>query len=217
MIRVLLADDHPVLRQGLARLLLDHPDLRVVGEAGTADELFALLPDGGADVVVLDVSMPGPGVGEVLRRLAANHPRVRVLVLSGHAEEQYAVRVLKAGAAGYLTKERSAEDLVTAVRRVAQGGRYVSQTLAERLASELGQSDSAAPHEQLSSREFAVLQGIAAGLTLKEIAARLALSPKTVSTYRARILAKLGLSSTADLVRYVVERGLQDHSMKKSV
>lgn len=209
MIRIVLADDHPVVRQGLHRVLEEREDIKVVAEVGTADELTTKLRDTPADVVLLDVAMPGPGVLEILRQLKATHPSLRCLVLSMYAEEQYAVRALKAGAAGYLTKDRPPEELIAAVQKVCRGGVHVSPTLAERLARGLAAGSERSPHEALSDREFEVLKQIAAGDSVKAIGARLGLSPKTVSTYRARILEKLGLKTNADLVRYALEHRLR--------
>jgi DNA-binding NarL/FixJ family response regulator len=207
MIRVLIADDHPIVRAGLSGIVADAPDIRVVGDAATGDELLARVAETAADLVLLDVSMPGPGVVSLLEQLRTLHPSVRVLVLSVHPEEQYATRALRAGARGYLTKDHSPAELVAAVRKVHAGGRYVSDTLAERLASELG-GDVRVAHERLSDREFEVLCLLGSGRTVTEIAGLLALSVKTVSTYRTRILAKLPAGSNAELVRYVVTHGL---------
>ncbi|MCU0626488.1 MAG: response regulator transcription factor [Gemmatimonadaceae bacterium] len=207
MIRVLIADDHPIVRAGLSGIVADAHDIRVVGDAATGDELLARVAETAADLVLLDVSMPGPGVVSLLEQLRTLHPSVRVLVLSVHPEEQYATRALRAGARGYLTKDHSPAELVAAVRKVHAGGRYVSDTLAERLASELG-GDVRVAHERLSDREFEVLCLLGSGRTVTEIAGLLALSVKTVSTYRTRILAKLPAESNAELVRYVVTHGL---------
>ncbi len=209
MIRLILADDHPVVRQGLRRLLEERGDLKVVAEVGSADELTIKLRETPADVVLLDVAMPGPGILEILRQLKATHPSLRSLVVSMYTEEQYAVRALKAGAAGYLTKDRPPEELIAAIQKVCRGGIYVSPTLAERLAGGLAAESERFPHEALSDREFEVLKRLAAGDSVKEIGARLGLSPKTVSTYRARILEKLNLKTNADLVRYALEHRLE--------
>ena len=208
MIRVALADDHAMLRQSLATLLAAQHGIGVVGEAGTADELFALLRGVVVDVLVLDVSMPGPGLSTVLATLKGDFPRVRTIVLSMYPEEQYAGRALKSGAMGYLTKDRSPEFLVAAVRKVMAGGLYVTSSLAEHLAAGLSSDAQQAPHELLSDREFAVLQGIGSGRSMKELSAALGISPKTASTYRVRLLEKLGVTSNAELVRYVVRHGL---------
>jgi two-component system, NarL family, invasion response regulator UvrY len=210
VIRVALADDHVMLRQGLATMLAVQPELRVVGEAGTADELFQLLATTAVDVLVLDVAMPGPGLSSVLATLKASHPRVRTIVLSMYPEEQYAPRALKSGAVGYLTKDRSPEFLVAAVRKVMAGGLYVTPSLAELLAAGLSAAPEQSPHELLSERELAVLRGIGAGRSMKELAFSLGISPKTVSTYRVRLLEKLALTSNAELVRYTITNGLTD-------
>jgi two-component system, NarL family, invasion response regulator UvrY len=208
MIRLLIADDHPVVREGLRRIVEDHPGLQVVGEATTGDEVLASLPRVPADVVLLDVAMPGPGFLEVLQRLRAEHPTVAVLVLSVHPEDQYAMRALRAGAAGYLTKDHSPEQLTEAIRKVHRGGKYVSPWLAERLAADLAAGAKQARHEMLSDREYEVLCLLGSGLTVKDIASRLQLSPKTVSTYRTRVLEKMDASTNADLVRYAAQHGL---------
>jgi len=208
MIRLLIADDHPVVREGLRRIVADDPGLQVVGEAVDGDGVLTLISQQPTDVVLLDVSMPGPGFLQVLERLRAEHPSIKVLVLSVHPEEQYAVRALRAGAAGYLTKDHSPEQLIEAIRRVHRGGKYVSPTLAERLATDLAAGGPQAAHELLSHREYDVLCLLGSGRTVKEISAELDLSPKTVSTYRARLLEKMRLTGNADLVRYAARHGL---------
>lgn len=208
MIRIAIADDHPIVREGLRRIATEGAGIAVTGEAATAAALFELLGRVAVDVVLLDVSMPGSAFVETLRSLREKHPTVRVMVLSVHPEDQWALRALRAGAAGYLTKDHSPEQLVEAIRRVARGGRYVSQALAEKLAESFDNGLEKAPHERLSDREFEVLRCLGSGMAVKDVATRLALSAKTVSTYRGRLLEKMGLSSNADLVKYVVERGL---------
>ena len=209
-VRIVVADDHPIVRGGLRRMVEAEADLEIVAEADTADALFAVLPDANADVLLLDVGMPGPGVLAVLRTCAATYPALRTLVLSVYPEEQYGVRVLRAGAAGYLTKDQSPELLARAIRHVHAGHRFLSPTLADRLAAGLQRGYRAAPHELLSDREHAVLRSLGAGRSVTETAAALGLSPKTVSTYRARLLEKLGAATNADLVRYVRDHGLTD-------
>lgn len=204
MIRVLIVDDHKLVREGLIQILSDTSDILVVGEAGNGrvalEQVQALNPA----VVLLDIAMPEMDGLSVLQVLVRLHPTVAVLMLSMYPEEQYAVRCLKAGAAGYLTKESASEELIDALRKVASGGRYVTRSLAERLALELSRA-SYSPHERLSMRELQTLRLIARGCTLSEIAVQLSLSVKTVSTYRTRILTKLKLHSTADIVRYAIE------------
>lgn len=207
-IRVILADDHAVVRAGLARLLEEQPDIRVVGEAADGDATLRLAREVPADVLLLDVRMPGPGFLETLRHVRARAPALRVLVLSVQPEDHFAVRALRAGAAGYLSKERSSEELVQAVRRVHGGQRYLTSAVAERLADRLGTDGVRPPHEDLSDREHEIFVRIAMGQAVSDIAADLSLSPKTVSTYRARVLSKLGLKTNADLARYAVEHDL---------
>ena len=208
MIRILLADDHRVVREGIRRLLEERNGFVVVDEVGTVPELLVKLGEVAADVVILDIAMPGPGIVEALRQVKALRPQTRCLVLTAYPEADYAVRVLRAGAAGYLTKDRSLEQLVEAIRRVYRGGIYVSPSLGEALATRLGGAELEPAHGALSDREFEVLRALAQGDSLKAIAARLSVSPKTVTTYRSRILEKLGLGSNAELVRYALEHGL---------
>lgn len=208
MIRLFVADDHPIVREGLKRLVSAQDDMVVVGEAEDGDETLARLRNDAADVLLLDVSMPGPGVLVIIRRLRETRPRLRILVLSVHSEDQYAVRTLRAGAAGYLMKDRTPEELIGAIRKVHGGGRYISETLADKLALDLVSSNERQAHEKLSDREYEVMLGLVAGQPSKEIARRLALSPKTVATYRARVLEKLSLETTADLIRYGLENDL---------
>jgi DNA-binding NarL/FixJ family response regulator len=206
--RVLIADDHPVVREGVRRILQSAVEMEVVGEAGTSDEMIEAARRLKPDVVILDIGMPGPSFLEVLAALPAACPGAKTLILSAHPEEEYAVRALRSGAVGYLTKGYAPADLIEAVRRVAQGRRYVSAALAERLALNIvGEADKP-PHERLSNREFEVLRLLAGGLSLKEIAASLAVNPKTVSSFRARVLQKLGAKTNADLVRYAIEHHL---------
>ena len=208
MIRIFIADDHPVVRAGLRHIVEQDHDMVVSGEAVSGRDALDALTHTIADVVLLDVSMPGMSFTETLRQLRDEHPSVKILVLSVHPEDQFAVRALRAGASGYVTKDHSATELLDAVRRVFRGGRYVSETLAERLASFVDPRFEGMPHERLSDREFEVLRSLGTGLSVKEAADELCLSPKTVSTYRARLLEKMGLSSTADIVRYAATHGL---------
>jgi DNA-binding NarL/FixJ family response regulator len=209
MIRILLADDHPVVRAGLRQILAAAPDMAVVGEAADGPAVIEQVAAARPDVVLLDVTMPGAAFVTLLRNLKRNYPHIALLVLSVHPEDQYAVRAFRAGASGYLSKERSPELLIAAIRRVAQGGRYVPESVAEQLVARLGSNGGAERHEALSDREYEVLCLFGAGKTIKQIAADLGLSPKTVSTFRARILQKMGLRTTAELVRYAVEHTLE--------
>jgi two-component system invasion response regulator UvrY len=208
MIRIAIADDHPIVREGLRRIVSEDAGISVAGEASTAVELFRLLGAAAVDIILLDVSMPGAAFIETLADLRSRHPSVRILVLSAHPEDQWAMRSLQAGAAGYLTKDHSPEQLVNAIRRVARGGKYVSETMAERLAGMMDSGRTRAPHELLSDREFEVLRALGGGMMVKDVAAQLHLSAKTVSTYRTRLLEKMGLKTKADLVRYVVAHDL---------
>lgn len=210
MIRVLVVDDHAVVREGLKRILAEAGDITVVGEAVSEEQALHEAGKHNCDVVVTDITLPGRGGLELLKDLKRNHPRVPVLILSVHAEEQFALRALKAGAAGYLTKETAPDELVLAIRKVAKGGRYVSTAVAEQLASRLGPDPELPPHQRLSDREFQVLTMIAQGKTLRGTADELSLSIKTVSTYRVRLLEKLGLSSTAEIIAYAIRNRLAD-------
>ncbi|HKR07667.1 MAG TPA: response regulator transcription factor [Gemmatimonadaceae bacterium] len=208
MIRVAIADDHPIVREGLRRIVSENAGISVVGEASSAVELFRLLAAAPVDVVLLDVSMPGATYIETLKDLRREHPSVKLLVISAHPEDQWAARSLRAGASGYLTKDRSPEQLVLAIGRVARGGKYVSESMAERLAGMIDAGQSRAIHETLSDREFEVLRALGSGMMVKDVAAQLGLSAKTVSTYRTRLLEKMGLKTKQDLVRYVVAHDL---------
>ena len=205
--RILIGDDHAVLRDGLKRILANEFTGASFGEAANTTEALAQLWEKPWELVLLDVSMRGRSGLDVLREIRASLSKVPVLVLSAHPEEQYALRALKAGAAGYLTKECLSEELCRAVRKIYSGGRYITSTLAERLAAEVQSSDRPA-HESLSNREYQVMLLIAAGKVPKEVGAELSLSVKTVGTYRARILEKLKLRNNAEIMRYVLEWGL---------
>lgn len=207
-IRVFIADDHPIVRQGLSRIVEADSGMTISGEAGDADSLLRALENIATDLVLLDVSMPGATFLDTLRSLRERHPTIRVLVLSVHPEDQWAVRALRAGASGYLTKDHSPDQLLEAIRRVYRGGKYVSPTLAEQLASQLDGDWQRAPHEVLSDREFEVMRRLGSGLTVSQIASELGISAKTVSTYRTRVLEKMGVATNADLVRYAARYGL---------
>jgi two-component system invasion response regulator UvrY len=208
MIRVLVADDHAVVRRGVVQILDEAPDLVAAGEASTGREVLQQVQENDYDVLVLDIGMPDGSGLEVLHQLRTLRPELRVLILSMYPERQYALRALKAGAAGYLTKESAPDELVAAVHRIAQGGKYITQSLAEELTAALVGEAEQAPEEILSDREFQVVCMLAEGKTIAAIASELALSVKTVSTYRARVLEKLNLSNTAEIIRYAFEHKL---------
>lgn len=208
MIRLLIADDHPVVRDGLKYVVSQCRDISVIGEAADGESALALVDSVPADVVLLDVTMPGPGILELIQRIKTAQPKLRVLVLSVHAEQLYARRVLQAGADGYLTKNNSSEALAVAIRQVHAGRKYVSPSLAQELAVDLGRSSERLQHEALSNREYEVFLQLGSGKPANQIATRLGLSPKTVRTYRSRILEKMNLKSTAEIIFYAVQRGL---------
>ena len=208
MLRILIADDHPVFRRGLKQIIQETADMMVADEAVDGREALRKAETGDYDVVLLDISMPFKNGVDVLSQLKKERPTLPVLMLSMHPEEQYAVRALRAGASGYLTKESAPEELVAAIRKVSTGGSYVSVSLAEDLASMVQSSRERLPHEALSSREYQVMCMIASGKTVSEAARELALSVKTISTHRARILGKMKLRNTAELIRYATKNQL---------
>jgi DNA-binding NarL/FixJ family response regulator len=210
VIRLLVADDHAIVRRGLRQIVAEAPDLSVAGEAATADEVLARVEERSWDVVILDLSLPGGNGLDLLGEVKRRRPDLPVLILTVHSEEQYAVRALRAGAAGYLTKESAPEQLVEAVRKVVRGGKYVSPAVAERLAFTLGRDVDRPPHEALSDREYQVLRMVASGKTVSEIAEALSLSVKTVSTYRSRILEKMEMKTNAELTHYAIKNRLVD-------
>lgn len=207
---MLIADDHPIVRQGLRQIIADTVDMEVAGEARDARDVLACLAGREVDVAVLDLVMPGTAGLDLLETVHRAHPRLAILVLSMHPEDQYAVRALRAGAAGYLTKESAPDDLVQAIRKVHAGGRWITPRVAEQLATYLGTAGGRLPHETLSNREHQVLCLLARAMSVKEIGRTLHVSEKTVSTYRARVREKLGLRTTADLIRYAIRNGLAD-------
>ena len=217
VIRVLVADDHATVREGIRRFLADTPDLVVAREACTAPEIFEAVAAGDCAVVLLDISLPGRDGLDVLKELKQRYPTLPVLMFSVYAEEQYAIRALKTGAAGYVTKNSEPEVLITALRKVAQGGRYISASLAERLAVELTTDVDKPLHASLANREYQVLLMLGEGKTIKEIAGELSLSVKTISTYRTRILRKLHLHTTADLIRYTLSHQLLSQPTSRSI
>jgi len=208
MIRVVVVDDHAVVREGLKRIIAENPGMAVTGEAGDGFEAINVVQKTSCDVVVLDISMPNKSGLDVLKQLQVDHPRLPVLVLSMHAEDQYAVRVLRAGAAGYLTKESAPARLVQAIRKVVRGGKYVSPALAQKLVFDLESGSERPAHELLSDREYQVLCMLSSGKTVTDIANELALSIKTISTYRVRLLEKLKMKNNAELTRYAIKESL---------
>ncbi|RME96077.1 MAG: DNA-binding response regulator [Verrucomicrobia bacterium] len=208
--KFLVADDHAVVRRGLREILEESFAGCVVEEAGDIAATLAALERGEWDLLVLDLQMPGGSGLELLRTVRQLRPQLPVLVLSVHPEDPYGIRTIRAGAAGYLTKESAPEELVAAVGRILRGGRYISPALAERLAAVLEEGGGRPPHERLSNREFEVLVRLGRGQTVKQIALELHLSEKTVSTYRTRLLEKLGLQTTAELIRYALAHGLTE-------
>jgi two-component system invasion response regulator UvrY len=210
--KILIADDHAVVRQGLKQILADEYRRATFGEAANAQEAIDRVWQDEWDVVILDVTMPGRSGLEALREIRKSKPRLPVLVLSMHPEDQFAMRVLKCGASGYMTKESAPAELVGAVRKVITGGRYVSPGLAEKMAAHINADFQVAPHERLSNREFLVLRLIASGKTVSQIADELTLSVKTISTYRSRILEKMVMQSNAELTHYAIQNKLVGES-----
>jgi len=210
MLRIIIADDHAVVRQGLKQIVAETSDMVVAGEAGSGQELLDKIKVKDYDVVVLDITMPIRNGMDVLKQLRSERPRLPVLILSIHSEEQYASRALRAGASGYLTKESAPDELVAAIRKVSSGGKYVSSSVAEKLAFELEAGREQTPHEKLSDREYQVMCMIASGKTVMEIAEELLLSEKTISTYRSRILEKMKMKNNAELTYYAIKNQLVD-------
>lgn len=210
MIKILIADDHAIVREGLKQILAEIPDMLVAGEAATGQEVLAQVRKEDWDLVLLDIAMPGRDGLETLKLLKLEKPKLPVLVLSIYPEEQYAVRLLKAGAAGYLTKESAPDELIAAIRKVSQKGKYISPSLAEKLAFYLEADVEKPVHELLSDREHKVMLLIASGKTVTEIADEMCLSIKTISTYRTRALNKMGLKNNAEFTYYALKHGLVD-------
>jgi DNA-binding NarL/FixJ family response regulator len=210
VIRILITDDHAIVRQGLKQILSAMPDLTVAGEAADGHEALARIRSENFDVALLDVSMPGMSGIELIKRIKAERPRLPILVLSMHKEQQFALRALKAGAAGYLTKESAPELLVSAIRKIAGGGRFITPELAEHLAASVDPFSQRTASDALSDREFQVLRMIVAGRALSDIAAELSLSIKTVSTHKTRIMKKLGVETNVELLQYALRHGLSD-------
>ncbi|MFA5322325.1 MAG: response regulator transcription factor [Smithella sp.] len=208
MIRILVADDHAVVRQGVKQILAEVEDMTVQDEAQNGPETLKKITEHEYDVVLLDISMPGRSGLEVLEDIKAQRPKLAVLILSMHPEEQYAVRALRAGASGYLTKASAPQELIGAIRKVAGGGKYVTSSLAEKLADELEIDTEKMPHERLSNREHQVMLMLSGGKSVSDIADELCLSVKTISTYRTRVMSKMGMKKNAELTLYAVHNKL---------
>jgi two-component system invasion response regulator UvrY len=207
-LRVLIADDHAIVREGLKQILADTGDIIVAGDAGNGADAIKLARAADFDVLLLDISMPDRNGIEILKQVRQEFPKMAVLMLSMHREDQYAIRSLKAGAAGYLNKQSAPDELVTAIRTVAQGRKYISPALAQQLANQIGDDREVPPHETLSDREYQTLMMIASGKTVSEIAADLVLSVKTISMYRSRLLQKMKLRHNAELTHYAIKNNL---------
>jgi DNA-binding NarL/FixJ family response regulator len=212
MIRIVIADDHTILREGLKQLLLAAGDMEIVGEAVDGNEVLQRVRQAEFDVLLLDLSMPGRSGMELIKLVKVERPRLRILVLSMHGEQQYAVRAIKAGASGYLTKESASAQLVTAIRKVASGGAFISAEVAEQLALDAMPSAEGPPHASLSDREYQVFRMLVSGRAVGEIAESLNLSVKTVSTHKARLMQKMGMTTQAELIRYALSHHLTDDS-----
>jgi DNA-binding NarL/FixJ family response regulator len=210
MIRIVLADDHAIVREGLKRIVGEAKDFQVVGEAADGTEVMRTVRELDFDVLVLDLSMPGRSGMELIKLVKSEKPKLKVLVLSMHQETQYAVRAIKSGASGYLTKETAPAQLEQAIRKIAGGGAYISAEVAEQLALGAMPGSETLPHETLSDREFQVFRALVAGDAVSDIAAKLNLSVKTVSTHKANLMQKLGLANQTELVRYALKHGLAD-------
>jgi len=211
MIKILVADDHAIVREGLKQILADIPDIVVADEASSGQEVLKKASEHDYDLVLLDITMPDISGLDILKELKSKRPEFHILVLSIHPEEQYAVRALRAGASGYLTKESAPDELITAIRKTSLGGKYISSSLAEKLAFDLETGGAEKPlHQALSDREYQVMCMIASGKTVKEIAEELLLSIKTISTYRSRVLQKMQLKNNAELTRYAILNRLVD-------
>lgn len=208
MLRILIADDHAIIRKGLQQILIEAYPHAEIAEASDAESVIKKTLENNYDIVISDLSMPGRSGLDVVQHMKQNFPKIPVLILSIHPEEQYAIRTLKAGAAGYLSKDAATEELVNAVQKVLQGRKYISSAIAEKMASDLETDASKPRHDILSDREFHVFKSLALGESVSQIAEKLSLSITTVSTYRARILAKMGMKSGADITRYAIEHNI---------
>lgn len=208
MIKVLICDDHAIVRQGLRQIVEDCNDIMIAGEASSGEEVIRMINKDDSHVIILDITMDGMGGIETLKEIKHQKPELGVLMLSMHPEEQYAIRVLKAGASGYLTKKSAPDELVQAIRTISIGKKYITSSISEKLVSTLNADEAVQPHESLSDREYQVFEHLAKGKTVGQIAENLYLSVKTVSTYKSRILNKMGINNMADMIRYAIEKKL---------
>lgn len=208
MIKIIIADDHPIVRKGIREIIEETKDITVESEASNGNELLNKIKTKNVDIILLDISMPGKSGIEILKQIKQEYPKIFILILSMYPEEQYAIRALKAGAAGYVTKDTAPEELINAIYKIYKGGKYISANLAEKLACELEDNFEKPLHERLSDREYEIMCMIAKGRSLTQIAGELFLSIKTVSTYRARILEKMKLKTNSELTRYAIENNL---------
>ena len=210
MIKILIADDHAIVREGLKQIVAEESDMKVTGEAGNADEVFEILKTNNFDIAILDINMPGKSGLDLLKDLKIQYPKLPVLILSMYGEEQYGIRALKAGALGYLRKVSAPNELVTAIRKIVSGGKYISQALAEKLADTVDDSYNKLPHEILSDREFEVMCKIASGESAEKISDDLSISIHTFYTYRNRIFEKMNMKSNVELTQYVINNKLNE-------
>jgi DNA-binding NarL/FixJ family response regulator len=210
MIKVLIADDHAIVRKGLKQILSDIPDMEVFGEADSGDEALKFIRSGGWNVMLLDIAMPGKNILELIKLTKHQSPDLPVLILSMYPEDQYAIRMLRAGADGYLTKESAPEQLVSAIRKVAKGGKYISPTMTEKLIAELNPTQRIPLHATLTDREFQVFCGICKGESLTDLARQMKLSVKTISTYRTRLMEKMNMSKNTEIIYYAFKNDLLD-------
>ena len=210
MINILIVDDHLIVREGIKRIINDTKDMKISGEAASSEEAMDLIWKEKYDLILLDISMPGQNGLQTLKLIKQHDKTLPVLILSMHSEEQYALRTIKAGASGYMTKDTASSQLVTAIRKITSGRKFISKEVAELLATTLYHSEEKEPHEYLSDREFEIFKMVASGIKIQEIAKKLSISPKTVSTYRSRILEKLSMHNNADLIHYAIDYNLID-------
>ncbi|MGR9014191.1 MAG: response regulator [Gammaproteobacteria bacterium] len=208
MIKILIVDDHAIVRQGLKQILADISDMEVFAEAGSGDEALKFIRSEGWDIMLLDIAMPGKNVMELIKLAKHQSPHLPILILSMYPEDQYAIRMLRAGADGYLTKESAPEQLVAAIRKVAKGGKYISPMMTEKLIAELNPSKEKPLHTTLTDREFQVFSGICTGKSITDLAQQMALSVKTISTYRTRLMKKMNMSKNAEIIHYAFKNDL---------